>query len=309
LESRKSGIIVLSLFDGISCGYLALQRAGIRIDKYYASEIEPNAIKISKKNYPQIIQLGDVRLLNEEIISKIGQIDLVIGGSPCQGLSNLNVWLKDGEYGVNGSGKSELFWEYVRILSIVKKYCNPNVKFLLENVGSAKNEEKEIITQALGCEGKSFNSNLLCAQNRNRVYWTNFPFNIPNKRKDIFMKDILEEKVDEKYYLTQKMYDCIITPAKHGWNSGNMEIDLEIARPLCATMHKMHRASQDNYVSTKYRPIGKTNVRRLTPVECERLQTLPDNYTEGVSDTQRYISIGNGWTVDVIAYIFSQIKF
>lgn len=110
LASSKSGIVVLSLFDGISCGYLALQRAGIEIDTYYASEIESNAIKISKKNYPQIIQLGDVRLLNEEIISNIGYIDLVIGGSPCQGLSNLNVWLKDGEYGVNGTGKSELFW-------------------------------------------------------------------------------------------------------------------------------------------------------------------------------------------------------
>lgn len=309
LASSKSGIVVLSLFDGISCGYLALQRAGIEIDTYYASEIESNAIKISKKNYPQIIQLGDVRLLNEEIISNIGYIDLVIGGSPCQGLSNLNVWLKDGEYGVNGTGKSELFWEYARILGLVKKYCNPNVKFLLENVGSAENKEKEIINQALGYEGKSFNSQLLSAQNRNRVYWTNFEFEIPDKRKEIFMKDILEETVDDKYYLTQKMYDCVITPAKSGWNSGNMDIDLEIARPLCATMHKMHRASQDNYVSTKYHPLGKTNVRRLTPIECERLQTLPDNYTEGISDTQRYKCIGNGWTVDVIAHIFKYLDF
>ena len=123
------------------------------------------------------------------------------------------------------------------------------------------------------------------------------------------MKDILEETVDDKYYLTQKMYDCVITPAKSGWNSGNMDIDLEIARPLCATMHKMHRASQDNYVSTKYHPLGKTNVRRLTPIECERLQTLPDNYTEGISDTQRYKCIGNGWTVDVIAHIFKYLDF
>lgn len=309
MKNNKKGIVVLSLFDGISCGYLALQRAGIEIDTYYASEIELNAIKISKKNYPQIIQLGDVRLLNEEIISNIGYIDLVIGGSPCQGLSNLNVWLKDGEYGVNGTGKSELFWEYVRILGLVKKYCNPNVKFLLENVGSAENKEKEIINQALGCEGKSFNSQLLSAQNRNRVYWSNFEFKIPQKRKNIFMKDILEKKVDDKYYLTQKMYNCVITPAKSGWNSGNMDIDLEIARPLCTTMHKMHRASQDNYISTEYHPVGKTNVRRLTPIECERLQTLPDNYTEGISDTQRYKCIGNGWTVDVIAHIFKYLDF
>lgn len=309
LVNNKNGIVVLSLFDGISCGYLALQRAGINVDTYYASEIESNAIKISNKNFPQIIQLGDIRLLDKEIISKIGHIDLIIGGSPCQGLSNLNVWLKEGEYGVNGTGKSELFWEYVRVLGLVKKYCNPNVKFLLENVGSAENKEKEIINQALGCEGKSFNSQLLSAQNRNRVYWTNFDFEIPDKRKDIFMKDILEEKVDDKYYLTQKMYDCVITPAKNGWNSGNMDIDLEIARPLCATMHKMHRASQDNYISTKYHPLGKTNIRRLTPIECERLQTLPDNYTEGISDTQRYKCIGNGWTVDVISHIFTYLDF
>ncbi|MEY8422030.1 DNA cytosine methyltransferase [Lachnospiraceae bacterium 38-14] len=119
------------------------------------------------------------------------------------------------------------------------------------------------------------------------------------------MKDILEKQVDDKYYLSQKMYDYIMCTDTGGYRTGNMDIDLDIARPLTATMHKMHRACTDNYISTKYQPKGKTNVRKLTPIECERLQTLPDNYTEGVSNTNRYKCIGNGWTVDVISHIFS----
>lgn len=303
-NSNKKGLVVLSLFDGISCGYLALQRAGIEINTYYASEIEPNAIKISKKNFPNIIQLGDITEIDRKTIKGLKNIDLIIGGSPCQGLSSSNVWLKDGEYGVNGTGKSRLFWEYVRILRIVQQ-INPKVRFLLENVGSANKKDKEIINNTLGCEGVTFNSNLLSAQNRNRVYWTNFHFDVPIERKEVYMKDILEESVDDKYYLSQKMYDYIMCSDTGGWRTGNMDIDLDIARPLTATMHKMHRACTDNYISTKYQPKGKTNVRKLTPIECERLQTLPDNYTKGISDTNRYKCIGNGWTVDVISHIFS----
>lgn len=302
------GVTVLSLFDGISCGMVALERAGIKVKEYYASEIENTAIKISQKNYPNIIQLGDIQNINEQTIKEIGHIDLIIGGSPCQGLSSSNVWLKDGEYGVNGTGKSKLFWEYVRVLKIVQNMSNPNVAFLLENVGSANKKDKEIINNTLGCIGVPFNSQLLSAQNRNRVYWTNFNFDIPTERKNIYLQDLLEDKVDDKYYLTQKMYDCVMSPATKGWQSGKMEINLKIARPITATMHKMHRADTDNYVSTEYKPVNKTNVRRLTPLECERLQTLPDNYTSGVSDTSRYKCIGNGWTVDVIAHILSHLK-
>ena len=302
------GLRVLSLFDGISCGMVALERAGIPVEKYYASEIDEYAMKISNKNYPEIIQLGDIEDINRETIKELGHIDLIIGGSPCQGLSSSNVWLKDGEYGVNGTGKSRLFWQYVRILNLVRE-INPNVKFLLENVGSASAKDKKVINETLGCMGVAFNSQLLSAQNRNRVYWTNFDFEVPTERKEIYMQDILEDSVSDKYYLTQKMYDCIMSPATKGWQSGKMEINLKIARPLTATMHKMHRADTDNYISTEYKPADKTNVRRLTPLECERLQTLPDNYTEGISDTNRYKCIGNGWTVDVIAYILSYLNF
>ena len=298
---------VLSLFDGISCGMVALERAGIPVEKYYASEIDTYAMKVSQKNYPQIIQLGDIEDINRETIKELGHIDLIIGGSPCQGLSSSNVWLKDGEYGVNGTGKSRLFWQYVRVLNLVRE-INPNVKFLLENVGSASAKDKKVINETLGCMGVAFNSQLLSAQNRNRVYWTNFDFEVPTDRKEVYMQDILEDSVSDKYYLTQKMYDCIMSPATKGWQSGKMEINLKIARPLTATMHKMHRADTDNYISTEYKPANKTNVRRLTPLECERLQTLPDNYTEGISDTNRYKCIGNGWTVDVIAHIFEGLK-
>lgn len=302
------GLTVLSLFDGISCGMVALERVGIPVEKYYASEIEEFAIKVSKKNYPNIIQLGDIQNIDVETIKKIGHIDLIIGGSPCQGLSSANVYLKDGEYGVNGTGKSKLFWEYVRILKIVRDISNPNVYFLLENVGSANKDDKEIINNALGIVGIPFNSQLLSAQNRNRVYWTNFDFEVPRERKEVYMQDILENKVDDKYYLSQKMYDYVMSSDTNGWQCGNMEINLKIARPLTATMHKMHRACTDNYISTDYKPKDKTNVRKLTPIECERLQTLPDNYTSGISNTNRYKCIGNGWTVDVIAHILQGIK-
>ena len=188
---------VLSLFDGISCGRIALEKASIHVNKYYASEIDETAIKIAKKNFPDIIQLGDIQNINKETIQSIGHIDLIIGGSPCQGLSSSNVWLKDGEYGVNGTGKSRLFWEYVRVLKTVQAVSNPNVAFLLENVGSASANDKKIINTTLRCVGKAFNSQLLSAQNRNRVYWTNFDFDVPSVRKSIYMQDILENKVDD----------------------------------------------------------------------------------------------------------------
>lgn len=310
-----SGINVLSLFDGISCGQVALQRARIKVNNYYASEIDKYAISITQYNYPHTIQLGDVTTLSKTQIQSLGKIDLLIGGSPCQSLSSVNVYLDKNEKGVNGTGKSRLFWEYVRVYNILKE-INPNLKFLLENVGSASLEDREIIDRELGVKGVAFNSHLLSAQNRNRIYWTNIDFQIPIKRKEIYMKDIKENKVDDKYYLTQKMYDCIMTPGTKGWQSGKLEIDLDIARPLLATMHKMHRADTDNYISTDYKPKDKTNVRKLTPIECERLQTLQDNYTKYgiekekvkiISDTRRYMALGNGWTVDVIAHILKNL--
>ena len=300
---------VLSLFDGMSCGRLALGKAGIEVDNYYSSEIDKYAIKVADKNYPQDIQnrLGDITKITKEQLLNLPKIDLLIGGSPCQGLSSSNVYLKEGGYGINGTGASRLFWEYIRIYKELK-IINPNIKFLLENVGSSKIEDREIINKELETIGVKFNSNLLSAQKRNRIYWSNISFKVPKKRIDIYMQDILENNVNDKYYLTEKMYNYVMKPASKGWQSGKMEIDLKIARPLTATMHKMHRADTDNYISTKYKPLNKTNVRRLTPLECERLQTVPDNYTNGVSNSQRYRMLGNGWTINVIAHIFKGLK-
>jgi DNA (cytosine-5)-methyltransferase 1 len=188
----------------------------------------------------------------------------------------------------------------------------------LENVGSATLEDRKIIDEKLAVTGVKFNSQLLSAQYRNRVYWSNIEFDVPKQRKEIYMQEFLEEKVNDKYYLSQKMYEYIMAEGTKGWQSGKLEIDLKIARPLVATMHKMHRADTDNYVSTEYQPLNKTNVRRLVPIECERLQTLPENFTAiginnkgkevKISDTRRYMAVGNGWTIDVIAHIFKSIS-
>lgn len=288
---RQYGINVLSLFDGMSCGQIALERAGIKVNKYFASEIDKYAIQVTMANYPSTIQLGSVLDVKSNGLPKIY---LMYGGSPCQDLSSSNVWTE--QKGLEGK-KSSLFWEFVRLLKEVKP-----TYFLLENVGSAKNSDIEIIDRELGVKGIKFNSKLVLPQNRNRVYWTNIPFEMPKNEMTLTMQDLLETNVDDKYYITQKMYDCIISPATKGWQSGKMDIDLKIARPLTATMHKMHRADTDNYI-TGIAPQGKTNVRRLTPIECERLQGVKDNYTNYVSDTQRYRMLGNGWTVDIIAHI------
>ena len=293
---KKEKINVLSLFDGMSCGQIALSKVGIEYENYFASEIDKYAIQVTQKNYPNTKQLGSVIELDG---TKLPKIDLMYGGSPCQDLSSSNVWTE--QKGLEGK-KSSLFWEFVRLLKEVKP-----TYFLLENVGSAKNSDIEIIDRELGVKGIKFNSKLVLPQNRNRVYWTNIPFELPKNEMTLTMQDLLETNVDDKYYITQKMYDCIISPATKGWQSGKMDIDLKIARPLTATMHKMHRADTDNYI-TGIAPQGKTNVRRLTPVECERLQGVKDNYTDCVSDTQRYRMLGNGWTVDAIAHIFSFLK-
>mgnify|MGYP002621777903 CR=1 FL=1 len=292
---------VLSLFDGISCGMVALERAGIEVDRYVAYEIDDNAIKVSKKNYPNIEHCGDV--ITADFKEYIG-FDLLIGGSPCQCLSSANVYIKDGEYGVCGEGVSRLFWEYVRALKIIKPRF-----FLFENVASMRKVDKKIITEQLGVEPIRIDSQLFSAQKRNRLYWTNIPFqNVTERQTHTTLPDILEDDVADKYFLKQGTLDYIMKPSNKGWQSGEMNIDLLIARPIVSSSWKMHRADTDNYITSKRSPEGRSNIRRLTPVECERLQTLPDNYTDGISDNARIKCIGNGWTVDVIAYILSGIN-
>ncbi len=291
---------VLSLFDGMSCGQLALRKAGIEYDSYYASEVDADAIQVAMRNFPKTIQLGDVRNIKA---SDLPPIDLLIGGSPCQDFSNVKIvgGVVKQALGLDGE-KSRLFYEYLRLFTELKPRW-----FLLENIGSMKKEYVRIIDQLMGVEGIKICSSRFVPQIRNRIYWTNILYNsFPRKECGQTVFDLLEPKVDDKYFLTEKMKSCVMS-VNDKWTH-KPRTDLPVAVPLTATMHKMHRAGIDNYYTFKDHPSDKSDLRRLTPVECERLQGAPDGYTAGVSDTQRYRMLGNGWTVDVIAHILKGIE-
>lgn len=396
------GITVLSLFDGMSCGRLALERAGIKVKQYYAAEIDKHAIQVTQHNFPNTIQLGDVTKVFAKDLPKI---DLLIGGSPCQGFSFAGKQLAFDD------PRSKLFFEFVRL----KNECNPTY-FMLENV-KMKKEFELIISKYMGVAPIEINSALLSAQNRVRLYWTNIanePFGlfgdmqctIPQpKDKGILLRDILEKNVADKYYLTDKAIDRLnkaqligikakVDPEKSGTitiknQSGQLAIDnsttlIVASRGRNPENPKSRESGLETEQHLEPRFDGKTNcitsvqkdnlvmqlnpstesggvqpyqqnriydidgispalmaqmscgthailekspclhgfehgtngqlnkqlakgglIRRLTETECERLQTVPDGYTGIVSSTQRYRMLGNGWTVDVIAYIFS----
>lgn len=392
---------VLSLFDGMSCGQQALERAGIKVENYFASEIDKYAIQVTMANYPNTKQLGSVVNVNAADLPKI---DLLIGGSPCQSFSfagkrkgmatkdeqeilTLEHYLQLKAEDYEFEGQSYLFWEFMRLLNETKpKY------FLLENVKMSK-KWKDVLSKAIGVEPILINSNLLSAQNRQRLYWTNIPNIEQPEDKGIFLKDILQDNPNAKFYLSDKGVDRV-----NGYNNADKSINLN-DKSICLTAgyNKQGRDNQyipvdekyylkddfknsrlksnlikhkdklvdgallDSYnqsihfdksitISTRtipsnnthivvggdfrndegfrWRENGKTGtlaararndescgqlakinsqIRRLTPIECERLQTVKDNYTNFVSDSQRYKMIGNGWTVDVIAHIFKYI--
>ena len=304
-------INVLSLFDGMSCGQIALEKAGIEVDKYYAAEIDKYAIKVAKANYPDMIHLGDVREVKAD---SLPQIDLLIGGSPCQGFSFAGKQLNFDD------PRSKLFWEYVRLLKDLKpKY------FLLENV-KMKKESMDVITEALGVEPVFINSNLVSAQNRQRYYWTNIPMDKLPDDKGVVLADILEGG-----HVDRDKSHCIDA---NYFKGGNLKSYFEKhRRQLVFSDDGMcHVGDADlkghDYNRRVYHPDGKgpslcassggnlepktyikpNSWRKLTPLECERLQTVPEGYTDHVSNTQRYKMLGNGWTVDVIKHIFEGVK-
>jgi DNA (cytosine-5)-methyltransferase 3A len=388
-------INVLSLFDGMSCGQQALERSNIKVNQYFASEIDKYAITVTMANYPSTIQLGSVIDVDG---FKLPKIDLLIGGSPCQSFSfagkrkgmstkdeqeilTLEHYLQLKAEGYEFEGQSYLFWEFMRLLNEVKP-----TYFLLENVMMGEKWER-ILSKAIGVKPVEINSSLLSAQNRRRLYWTNIgmqPMGLfgdlesiiqQPKDKGILLKDILESEVDDKYYLSKK---TIATINRHG----NKIIDEKENPKQSCTIHAnyfkmggrdqqyiihntMPRSSTTGKGGTGHlsRNDGKTycldtgntnavevrqikqlntltngkqtyqqdriydinginpalnthnngfintsRIRRLTPTECERLQTVKDDYTNHVSDSQRYKMLGNGWTVDVIAHIFSYLK-
>ena len=363
---------VLSLFDGISCGRIALERAGIPVKKYYASEIDKYAISVAQAMFPNTIQVGDVNKLN---YLELLDVDMIIGGSPCQDLSIA----KQNRQGLRGE-RSGLFWKYVEALEVIRPKW-----FLLENVASMKNEDRDAITETLKriyqeTECVLINSALVSAQQRKRYYWTNWHVEQPQD-KGILLKDILESQCDEKFMMTDRNIQhccrsygskaqnitgqdkCPTLCAAMGCGGGNVPFmftsvaDREKSRAVISsvgrtTEREFFKKNQGQLVFEPVRlgelpgvgkcqsnriysvrgksvylnangggsgaktglykidlPDGDYIVRKLTPRECARLQTYPERCFDAanISNTQWYKAFGNGWTVDVIAHIFSQI--
>ena len=278
---------VLSLFDGMSCGRIALDRAGIKVDNYFASEIKKHAIKVSKENYPSILQLGDIEKIDLMYLKSLN-IDLLIGGSPCKGISRLN----QKQEGLLHK-ESRLFWRYLEILKAIKpKY------FLLENTHGNK-EATNIITEEMKCKPHSINSKLFTAQNRPRYYWTNIGFDTNIADKSITTKDILIDNNREEVSLNRLRWitgKSGISSVKKGYTKVN-----PYPKSGCLTANG-HKKWNCNYMEEN----GKYFY--LTKNELERLQTIPIGYTDSLTYDEAYDVIGDGWTVDVIAHILSGIK-
>ena len=282
----------MSLFDGMSCGQQALERSGIKVNNYYASEVDKHTIQITQKNYPNTIQLGCVRKIKAKDLPD--KIDLVLAGPPCQDLS----------FGGKGKGlkkgtRSNLFFEFVRLL----KECKPKY-FLLENV-RMKKEYLDVITEQVGgIEPILINSALVSAQNRQRYYWTNIPNVQQPEDRGIILKDVLEDYTDDVYLAGEQLQKNYYVAGawrgrynKDGSTTQKLELRKDDKTNALTTVQK------DNVVVDK-----EMNWRNLTPLECERLQTVKGNYTSGVSDTQRYKMLGNGWNVETIVHILKGVN-
>lgn len=279
---------VLSLFDGMSCGQLALKRAGINYATYHASEIDKWAIRITQKNFPNTVQLGDVTKID---LNSLPPIDLLLGGSPCQGFS------RAGRAGKFNDPRSGLFFSYVVALHLLKPRW-----FLFENVRMDKYSQN-IISAFLGVEPIRINSALVSAQNRDRLYWTNIPDVQQPIDKQIYFGDIRQNNVPYTgIYYTEEALLWIVRHAQRTGKKFRIWQNNNKAQMLEASMFKKYSAQRFFGILDVY------GIRYVTPVECERLQTVEDGYTEGVSNTQRYRMLGNGWTVDVISHILSHIK-
>ena len=317
---------VLSLFDGMSCGQIALRELGVSVDRYYASEVDKHAIAQTMLNFPETIQLGDVRYVDAR---KLGKIDLLIGGSPCQSFSfvgnragmstkenedvyTLERYMELKRDGFEFEGQSYLFWEFVRILHELRE-VNPNVLFLLENVEMGKKWET-VISNAIGLHGVHIDSALVSAQSRKRIYWTNIrTFNdglfgetftdIPQpKDRGLFLRDVLEKEVSPKYHLSERMISWLNRHAEK--RDSGISVMSGDEKSHCITSTAIYKGNlTTDYVQVEVD--GKSTLRKYTPLECARLQTVPDWYKFGCSDTQAYRMIGNGWTVEVIKHILS----
>lgn len=294
------GINVISLFDGISCARVALNRIGIKVDSYKAAEIDKYAIQISKKNWPEIEHVGSVVGLHVK-----DKIDLLIGGSPCQDLSIA----KNNRKGLQGE-RSSLFYEYVRILEETKP-----AYFVLENVASMSKESKDTISKILGVEPIMINASLVSAQNRKRLFWTNIKDVCQPEDRNIYLNDILEDANSERlkslcidasyykgstwnHYQEKHVRQMVRIGSLNSGGQGDRIYSTE-GKSVSLSANGGGRGAKTGLYKTEH------GVRKLSPIECERLQGLPDNYTEGISDTQRYKCLGNAFNVDVVAHILS----
>jgi site-specific DNA-cytosine methylase len=285
------GINVLSLFDGMSCGRIALQRAGIKVNNYFASEIDKHAIKVTQHNYPDTKHIGDVTKVKGADLPKI---DLLIGGSPCQGFSFAGKQLNFDD------PRSKLFFEFVRLLEETKpKY------FLLENV-KMKKEHEQVITEYLGVEPILINSALLTAHNRPRLYWTNIPdVEQPNDR-GIYFEQIRDLQIENYEYIPNEK--TINREHKKNYLQYDINGKGHGSQDQRAYYLKGKHGCLDTGASGKAKVLENDGrVRKITRNEAERLQGVPDNYTIQVSKAQALKMLGNGWTVDVIAHIFNQM--
>lgn len=307
---------VLSLFDGMSCGRIALDRVGLTYDRYYASEVDRTALTISHLQYPDTIQLGDVKGWRSWDIDW-SSIGLLIGGSPCQGFSY------SGKSLAFDDPRSVLFFEYVDILNHIRS-VNPDIKFMLENV-NMKQEYMDVITSHVGVNPEFINSSLLSAQSRQRQYWCNWDMSAPSDL-GIMLSDVLEDGLDGcglggrivgrrlKANGKRSDYDKSLTLRQY------LEVRTDGKQNCLTTVYKDSVIPYEPYEGRA--PIafnggrGKNGdysvdrgvCRMMTPLECERLQTVPEGYTAGVINSHRYKMLGNGWTVDVIAHILEGIR-
>jgi len=309
LLTQEAKLNVLSCFDGMSCLQIALDKLGIPVNKYFASEIDKYAMQVTQANYPNTIQVGNVEFVTKEMLNN--KINLLAGGSPCQGFSFAGKQLNFED------PRSKLFFEFVRLKNELKpKY------FLLENV-RMKKENQDVISKYLGVQPIMINSNLVSAQNRVRFYWTNIPNLTLPADKNILLKDVLENENEivgarrGRYLVDGIRQDGKMLTA--GKTKQYLEIRNDEKSNCLTTVQKDNIVIRDkskcirfggrgSYDRHEWDSVDKNHTRKLTILECERLQTLPDNYTKHVSNSQRYKMIGNGWTVDVIAHILKGLS-
>jgi len=297
---------VLSLFDGMSCTRIALDKLDIKLDSYYASEVDKYAIKVSQANYPSINQLGDVTKWRTWDIDW-STIDLVVAGFPCQSWSLAGQGLGDKDK------RGQLFWTTLDIIKHVLKN-NPKANYLMENVKMKKDFEDYITyhtEQALGTVQKYLiNSSLVSAQNRKRFYWTNIlNVNQPKDRGSV-LADILEDGVTDRgksHCLDANYFKGGNLKSYFEKRRRQLVFNKETTSPIRDKSKTVRSGGRGSYDRHEWDSVDKLHWRKLTPLECERLQTVPDNYTNHVSNTQRYKMLGNGFTVDVISHILKHI--